>query len=75
MSDEENPQIEPPPDLIRGSYTTDLNIFKIHEAVEERFDFFEAIVPNLKKEIKEQEKRLLSDERTLFLNDKHLVQA
>jgi hypothetical protein len=34
-----------PPDLIRGSYTTDLNINKIHEAIEAKFEFYRNNIP------------------------------
>ena len=43
--------IPDPPDLVRGSYTTDLNIFKIHEAILARFTFFQSIVPDIKREV------------------------
>jgi hypothetical protein len=41
-----------PPDLIKGSYTTDLNINKIHEAIEARFDYYKNHISNLRDEIK-----------------------
>jgi hypothetical protein len=61
--------ISEPPDLVRGSYTTDLNIFKIHEAILARFSFFKSIIPNIKKEIEELERKLITDAKILILND------
>lgn len=61
--------LEHPPDLVRGSYTTDLNITKIHEAIETRFAFFKSIVPNMKKEVQYLEKRLETEKKVLNLND------
>jgi hypothetical protein len=60
---------DPPPDLVKGSYTTDLNIFKIDEAIQTRFTFFKQNIPNLKKEIKELEKKLENENRLLNFND------
>jgi hypothetical protein len=60
---------DPPPDLVRGSYTNDLNIFKIHEAIQARFSFFEYIIPNIKNEIRDLEKKLELESKTLNSND------
>jgi hypothetical protein len=60
---------DPPPDLVRGSYTNDLNIFKIHEAIQARFSFFESIIPNIKSEIHFLEKKLETEVKTLNVND------
>lgn len=40
-----------PPDLVRGTYTNDLNINKIHEAILLRFDIFLKNVPNYKEHL------------------------
>ena len=32
--------LDSPPDLVKGSYATDLNINKIHDAICTRYDFF-----------------------------------
>lgn len=61
--------ITEPPDLVRGSYTNDLNIFKIHEAIQSRFSFFKAIVPDIKNEIEYLERKLVNDAKILNLND------
>lgn len=44
---------EDPPDLVRGTYTTDLNINKIHEAILCRFQFFEGSIDKFKQQVKE----------------------
>jgi hypothetical protein len=64
-----NRVLEPPPDLVRGSYTNDLNIFKIHEAIITRFNFFKSIVPDLQKEVNELKTKLEKEEKILNLND------
>jgi hypothetical protein len=64
-----NQILEPPPDLVRGSYTNDLNIFKIHEAIIARFNFFKSIVPDLQEEVKILELKLINEVKTLNLND------
>lgn len=61
--------IPDPPDLVRGSYTTDLNIFKIHEAILARFAFFQSIVPDIKREVEFLESKLKIDAKLLNLND------
>ena len=61
--------LEPPPDLVKGSYTNDLNIFKIHEAITTRFSFFKSIIPELKNEVKFLESRLENEVKILNLND------
>jgi len=42
---------EDPPDLVRGTYTTDLNINKIHEAILCRFQFFEDSIDKFKQQV------------------------
>ena len=42
---------EDPPDLVRGTYTTDLNINKIHEAILCRFQYFEASISRFKDQV------------------------
>jgi hypothetical protein len=61
--------VSDPPDLVRGSYTTDLNIFKIHEAIESRFTHFKNSIPEIQKEIKELERKLITDVKILNQND------
>ena len=60
---------DPPPDLVRGSYTNDLNIFKIDEAIQARFSFFEHIIPNIKNAILDLERKLTFESKTLNSND------
>ena len=57
-----------PPDLIKGSYTTDLNINKIHEAIEARFDYFKNNIIKFQTEIKQLEE-LIRDPSNFSLND------
>lgn len=40
-----------PPDLVRGTYTTDLNINKIHEAVVSRFEYFIKSIPEYEQHL------------------------
>jgi hypothetical protein len=42
-----------PPDLVRGTYTNDLNINKIHEAILLRFEIFEKNIPKYKQQLEE----------------------
>jgi hypothetical protein len=42
-----------PPDLVRGTYTTDLNINKIHEAILSRFDFFTDSISKYEEQVDE----------------------
>ena len=42
---------EDPPDLVKGSYTTDLNINKINEAILLRFSHFSTTVPKINERI------------------------
>lgn len=42
-----------PPDLVRGTYTNDLNINKIHEAILLRFEIFIKSIPKYKKQLEE----------------------
>lgn len=37
-----------PPDFVKGSYTTDLNINKIHEAIISRFNYFKELIPSMR---------------------------
>jgi len=62
-----NKSDEEPPDLVKGTYTTDLNINKIHEAIEARFAFYKFHLPTLKQEIKEIED--LISKNTLNVNE------
>jgi hypothetical protein len=57
-----------PPDLIKGSYTIDLNINKIHEAIEARFIYFKNNVINFRNEISELE-NMISDTSNFSLNE------
>lgn len=41
-----------PPDLVKGTYTTDLNINKIHEAILFRYNYFFESVPKMELRIK-----------------------
>lgn len=41
-----------PPDLVKGTYTTDLNINKIHEAIISRYNFFHESIPRIELKIK-----------------------
>ena len=42
---------EDPPDLVRGTYSTDLNINKIHEAILIRFKYFEDSIDRFKEQL------------------------
>ena len=42
-----------PPDLVKGTYTNDLNINKIHEAILLRFEIFTKNVPKYKEQLEE----------------------
>jgi len=44
---------EDPPDLVRGTYSTDLNINKIHEAILIRFKYFEESIDQFKQQLDE----------------------
>ena len=52
-------EYDDPPDLIRGSYTTDLNIVKIHEAIEARYTYFKSHLEEYKEEIQNQENLII----------------
>jgi hypothetical protein len=43
---------EEPPDLVRGTYSTDLNINKIHEAILTRFKYFDDSIDKLDEQLK-----------------------
>jgi len=54
-----------PPDLVKGSYTTDLNIIKIHEAILLRFSYFHSTIPLIESQIKKYENDINPDEKTI----------
>ena len=45
--------IRDPPDLVRGTYSTDLNINKINEAILFRFEYFEDSIPLYEQQVEE----------------------
>lgn len=53
-----------PPDLVKGSYTNDLNIIKIHEAICARYEFFRNSTSILRYKINELKSEMDSDKIT-----------
>jgi hypothetical protein len=60
MTDVKN--LDDPPDLVKGTYTTDLNINKIHEAILTRLNFFLNTTDILKKRIDDLEKSISNND-------------
>lgn len=54
-----------PPDLVKGSYTTDLNIIKIHEAILQRFNFFYDSIPRVEDKIIRLKRKANPEKKTI----------
>lgn len=54
-----------PPDLVKGTYTTDLNINKIHEAILSRFSYFHSTIPLIEKQVTLLENEIDPQEKTI----------
>lgn len=52
------PSTEAPPDQVKATYVTDLNILKIHEAIVARFASLRGSIPRLEAELAELRKKL-----------------
>jgi len=65
--------LESPPDLVKGTYTKDLNINKIHEAICIRYEFFHKSIGIIQEEIIRITTQLESE--NLTYNDKRALET
>lgn len=56
---------EEPPDLVKGTYTTDLNINKINDAIISRFKYFTSLIPEYEKNLNILNNVLETEHKTL----------